>query len=1069
MAESQMIYIKRGTHFLTLVWLVLGALLLPQPSALGDLDIRFDYRYDTRGFFSGANIERRQILEAAAAIFEERISSTPPSITPSGINRWTLSFDNPDTGTAVTLTNLHVPAGTMTVFVGARSLSSDALAQAQFGYGYFGDSAWVKLFVGKDNSANFSPFGGAITFDESTPWFFDLTPDTLDSFPDKYDLFSVAIHEIGHLLGISRSSEAFVALSVEGNFFGPVSQSLYGGPIPLAENGSHWQQDVLFEDSTPAMTPTTFKNKRKSFSKLDFAALVDTGYELKLPVSLLITGVAVEGGMITVTWNGGTAPYRLEGKSSLSDPWQPMGPSIFGRSLTLGTSGDTGFFRVVEQSADFVWINPGTFVMGSPVSEEGRSSDEIQHIVTLTQGFWMSRHEVTQAEYEMVMGSSPAGLGGSNFNPTGIKGPNFPVSTVNWDEAVTYCQRLTDRERKAGRIAADQSYRLPTEAEWEYAARATATGSLYGELNAIAWHSGNSGSSLHEVEGKQPNSWGLYDMLGNVWEWCADWYGDYSTGSVTDPSGPSSRTGRVRRGGGWGFNNAGWVRLANRRGITANGLMGFRPVLSTNAVGTAGFVWVPSGTFLMGSPESEADRDSDEVQHTVTLTQGFWMSDHETTQAEYQLVVGGNPSNWKGESLPVDTVSWNDAVAYCQKLTERERAAGRITSQQAYRLPTESEWEYAARAGTTGARYGELDAIAWHGGNSGSKTHPVKQKAANVWGLHDMTGNVAEWCSDRYGDYPTGNVTDPTGPSSGSGRGGRGGSWRSVARFARSAFRYGLDPGGRSGSLGFRPALSSAPVVPLGMALIPAGPFQMGDDRVDYAVPVHTVMVSAFAMDKWEVSIELWESVRVCGNARGYDLVAGGSDGGKHPVHGVNWYDLVKWNNARSEKEGKVPAYYEDGAMTEVYRSGETEPAGVKWNAGYRLPTEAEWEYAARGGVAGKLYPWGTDEISAELANCSASDKDKTMPIGSYGANGYGLYDMAGNVWEWVWDSWGQYSMTAQADPRGPSSGSYHMFRGGSWYNIAETCRVVIRGISLDPGSRSNRIGFRSVLPPGQP
>jgi formylglycine-generating enzyme required for sulfatase activity len=1064
-----MIYIQRGSHFLALVWLIVGTLLLPQPPALGDLDIRFDYRYDTRGFFSGANIERRQILEAAAATFEERISSTPPSITPSGINRWTLSFDNPDTGTAVTLTNLHVPAGTMIVFVGARSISSDALAQAQFGYGYFGDSAWVKLFVGKDNSANFSPFGGAITFDESTPWFFDLTPDTLDSFPDKYDFFSVAIHEIGHLLGISRSSEAFAALSVEGKFFGPVSQSLYGGPIPMAENGSHWQQDVLFEGSPPAMTPTTSKNKRKSFSKLDFAALVDIGYELKLPVPLLITGVALEGGMITVTWHGGTAPYRLEGRSSSSDPWQPMGPSTFGRSLTLATSGDTGFFRVAEQSADFVWINPGTFVMGSPVTEEGRSPDEIQHTVTLTQGFWMSRHEVTQAEYEMVMGSSPAGLGGSNFNPSGIKGPNFPVSTVNWDEAVTYCQRLTDRERKAGRIAADQSYRLPTEAEWEYAARATATGSLYGELNAIAWHSGNSGSILHEVEGKQPNSWGLYDMLGNVWEWCADWYGDYSTGSVTDPSGPSSRTGRVRRGGGWGFNNAGWVRLANRRGITANGLMGFRPVLSINAVGTAGFVWVPSGTFLMGSPVSEADRDSDEVQHTVTLTQGYWMSDHEVTQAEYNAVMGSNPSNFRGLNLPVETVSWNDAVTYCQKLTERERAGGRITLQQAYRLPTEAEWEYAARAGTTGARHGELDAIAWHKGNSGSQTHPVKQKAANAWGLYDMMGNVWEWCSDLSGEYPTGSVTDPIGPGSGSYRVSRGCGWDYDARFVRSANRNGFVPGGRIYFLGFRPVLSSAPVVPVGMALIPAGPFQMGDDRVDYAVPVHTVMVSAFAMDKWEVSIELWESVRVWGNARGYDLVAGGSDGGKHPVHGVNWYDLVKWNNARSEKEGKVPAYYEDVAMTQVYRSGEKEPAGVKWNAGYRLPTEAEWEYAARGGVAGKLYPWGTDEISADLANYSASDKGKTMPIGSYGANGYELYDMAGNVWEWVWDSWGQYSMTAQTDPRGPSSGSYRMFRGGSWYNIAETCRVVIRGISLDPGYRSLRIGFRSVLPPGQP
>jgi len=141
----------------------------------------------------------------------------------------------------------------------------------------------------------------------------------------------------------------------------------------------------------------------------------------------------------------------------------------------------------------------------------------------------------------------------------------------------------------------------------------------------------------------------------------------------------------------------------------------YRAVAEQRPVGPTGFVWIVPWTFVMGSPESEDGRQSDEVIHTVTLTQGFWMSDHETTQAEYQLVMGSNPSFRKGESLPVETVSWNDAESYCQKLTWRERAAGRITAQQEYRLPTEAEWEYAARAGTTGARYGELDCdrVAW--------------------------------------------------------------------------------------------------------------------------------------------------------------------------------------------------------------------------------------------------------------------------------------------------------------------------------------------------------------------
>ena len=259
--------------------------------------------------------------------------------------------------------------------------------------------------------------------------------------------------------------------------------------------------------------------------------------------------------------------------------------------------------------------------------------------------------------------------------------------------------------------------------------------------------------------------------------------------------------------------------------------------------------------------------------------------------------------------------------------------------------------------------------------------------------------------------------------------------------------------------------------LPLRMALIPAGPFQMGDERAWIATPVHTVTVSAFAMDKWEVSIELWQSVRAWGNAHGYDLVAGGSSGAKHPVNRVNWWDVVKWCNARSEKEGKVPAYYEDVAMTLVYRSGNKAPAGVKWDAGYRLPTEAEWEKAARGGVAGKLYPWGTDAISPTLANYWESQKGRTMPVGSYGANGYGLYDMAGNVVEWTWDWYGEYAQFARTNPRGPSSGSERVLRGGGVRGGPDYCRVASRVSYGGPGysDPDHMCGFRSVLPRGQP
>ena len=236
-----------------------------------------------------------------------------------------------------------------------------------------------------------------------------------------------------------------------------------------------------------------------------------------------------------------------------------------------------------------------------------------------------------------------------------------------------------------------------------------------------------------------------------------------------------------------------------------------RPFAS-GARGQAGEVpvrWIPAGRYRMGSPVEVEYKSSDEVQREVILTRGFFMAETECTQAQWEAVMGGNPSKFKGADRPVEQVTWNEIVEYCRKLTARQRADGTLSNAWEWRLPTEAEWEYAARAGTTGARHGELDAIAWYRENSGSETHPVKQKAANAWGLHDMLGNVWERCSDWYGDYTTGIETDPTGPVSGSGRVDRGGGWFNDAGNARSAGRSWGDPGSRNFNRGFRPALSS--------------------------------------------------------------------------------------------------------------------------------------------------------------------------------------------------------------------------------------------------------------------
>ena len=219
--------------------------------------------------------------------------------------------------------------------------------------------------------------------------------------------------------------------------------------------------------------------------------------------------------------------------------------------------------------------------------------------------------------------------------------------------------------------------------------------------------------------------------------------------------------------------------------------------------------WIPAGGFVMGSPASEKGRDTDEVEHEVVLSHGFFLAETECTQAQWELVMENNPSKFKRPDRPVEGVSWDEAVEFCRKLTKKQRNEGLLPVGWEWRLPTESEWEYGARAGKKGLRHGKLEAVAWWSDNSSAGTHVVGEKQANPWGLHDMMGNVWEWCSDWYGEYPTGSVVDPMGPWSGSGRVIRGGSWVNDARDVRSALRDWGDPGLRLAALGFRPVFSS--------------------------------------------------------------------------------------------------------------------------------------------------------------------------------------------------------------------------------------------------------------------
>ena len=218
---------------------------------------------------------------------------------------------------------------------------------------------------------------------------------------------------------------------------------------------------------------------------------------------------------------------------------------------------------------EFILIPAGSFTMGSPKKEKGRGDDEKQVKVTITRAFELGKTVVTQKQWAEVMRTTPWDKNEDDEVPPTPEGDNYPAVYVSWDDGTMFCKKLTALERKSGKLSAKQKYRLPTEAEREYACRAgTTTAYSFGDdeskLGAYAWYYDNSGYELHEVATKKPNPWGLFDMHGNVWEWCEDWHEDSLSGG-DDPKGPSTGSDRVIRGGNW-HDSTSSCRSASRGG-----------------------------------------------------------------------------------------------------------------------------------------------------------------------------------------------------------------------------------------------------------------------------------------------------------------------------------------------------------------------------------------------------------------------------------------------------------------------------------------------------------------------
>ena len=553
------------------------------------------------------------------------------------------------------------------------------------------------------------------------------------------------------------------------------------------------------------------------------------------------------------------------------------------RFLTAAPEGGwTDEYRSTKMA--FRKVKAGTFTMGSPSGEIAREDDEGQHEVTLTKDFFIGVFETTQKQYETITGKNPSKHQG-DFRPVDQvsfdairgkdKGAGWPANNaVDEDSFMGKLRTLTGRD-----------FDLPTEAQWEYACRAGTT---------TAWNNGtditsaDDDAALHALarffysipEGKGgyseasttvgsylPNAWGIYDMHGNVMEWCLDWYQfDLGSDPVTDPVGSDHMIG----GDGRCCRNTSFFESANKcRSAERNAFkspadyddIGFRVALTINKdtymvvdleSGEASYLpdvpkdgWtdehkttkmvfrkVLANTFAMGSPTNELGRSGDETLHNVTLSKDFYIAVFQTTQKQYETIMGRNPSEYKGDTRPVECVSYNtirgsgkgsgwpasgdvDDDSFLGKL--------RAKTGKAFDLPTEAQWEYACRAGTTTAlnngtnlsnveedenmnKLGRYEYNCNDGKGDCRQHTVVGSYLPNVWGLFDMHGNVLEWCLDWYGDYE-GDVTDPSGPAEGIRRVLRGGSWGHSAYFCRSASRINISPSDYEYHYGFRLAL----------------------------------------------------------------------------------------------------------------------------------------------------------------------------------------------------------------------------------------------------------------------
>ena len=819
-------------------------------------------------------------------------------------------------------------------------------------------------------------------------------------------------------------------------------------------------------------------------------------------------------------------------------------------------------------------IPAGSFMMGSPAREVGRyNTDMARHQVMLTQYYYIGVFECTQKQWELVMGRNPSMYTGDTrpveqISYDAIRGTD--TTSVGWP----VYGHIVDATSFMGVLQAKTglAFDLPTEAQWEYACRAGTTSALNSgknltstDVDANMTEVGRYYGNMYDGIGGYgpstkvgcylPNAWGLYDMHGNVAEWCLDWYGD-STSTVADedPIGPATGSERVMRGGSWN-NPAKDCRSAARLSNSSSAFLnqiGFRvayqppqdlyvvvdlsggpnaasypvrytskaPDLSDDKCRTSE-LWlrkISAGTFMMGSSAFEVGRYDNEERHQVELTNDYYIGVFECTQRQWELVMGDRPSYFRNDvyyaTRPVEQVSYDMIRGTSEMAGAGWPAYGHAVDSTSFMgvlqqktglmfdLPTEAQWENACRAGTTTSlNSGEnitktlvdpavnkvgramLDyADDMQNCTTIDGTAEVGSFRPNAWGLYDMHGNVAEWCLDWSGDY-VGDEIDPTGPTTGSSRIIRGGFWYSVAQNCRSAYRLRNGPSLDVEYLGFRVACHLNPgkyavvdlsggiratnypvrytdvppnvdddtcrTTELWLRRIPKGTFMMGSPenefgRYDNEEQQEVTLKQDFYIGVFECTQKQWE------------LVAGSNPsfgkGDCRPVDSVS-YDMIRGTSATGGAGWPEYGYVVDmNSFLGILRN--------KTGLTFDLPMSAQWEYACRAGTttalnSGKnLTSMESDANMDEVGRYSYNLNDGKggysthTKVGSYLPNGWGLYDMHGNVQEWCLDRYGD---------------SYRVLRGGAFCDKARLCRSASDN-AAPPSNENYYYGFRLFL-----